>query len=65
MFVAYTGYGRIATMGEEVRDPRRVIPQAILATTAIAAILYAAVGFAAIGAGTDGDAAMEHGLAAL
>src|SRR5690606_12085049 len=32
MFVAYTGYGRIATMGEEVRDPRRVIPRAIIAT---------------------------------
>jgi APA family basic amino acid/polyamine antiporter len=23
MFVAYTGYGRIATLGEEVRDPRK------------------------------------------
>ncbi len=50
MFVAYTGYGRIATMGEEVRDPRRVIPRAILAATAISAVLYAAVGFGAIGA---------------
>ncbi len=27
MFVAYTGYGRIATLGEEVRSPRTTIPR--------------------------------------
>ena len=32
MFVAYTGYGRIATLGEEVKNPKRFIPQAILLT---------------------------------
>jgi APA family basic amino acid/polyamine antiporter len=50
MFVAYTGYGRIATLGEEVRDPRRIIPRAILVALGISALLYLAVGFAAIGA---------------
>ncbi|MEQ9355400.1 hypothetical protein [Coleofasciculus chthonoplastes] len=30
MFVAYTGYGRIATLGEEVHHPRRTIPIAIM-----------------------------------
>jgi len=50
MFVAYTGYGRIATMGEEVRDPQRVIPRAIIAVMVVSAILYIAVGLAAIGA---------------
>src|SRR5690606_39927056 len=29
MFVAFAGYGRIATLGEEVRDPGRSIPRAI------------------------------------
>ena len=29
MFVAYTGYGRIATLGEEIREPQRNIPRAI------------------------------------
>jgi APA family basic amino acid/polyamine antiporter len=29
MFVAFTGYGRIATLGEEVVEPRRNIPRAI------------------------------------
>ncbi|MDZ7716425.1 MAG: APC family permease [Balneolaceae bacterium] len=30
MFVAYTGYGRIATLGEEVSEPRTTIPKAII-----------------------------------
>ncbi|MEQ8540748.1 MAG: hypothetical protein RIB93_25250 [Coleofasciculus sp. D1-CHI-01] len=29
MFVAYTGYGRIATLGEEVHQPQRTIPIAL------------------------------------
>ena len=32
MFVAYTGYGRIATLAEEVRSPARTIPLAIVVT---------------------------------
>ena len=43
LFVAYTGYGRIATLGEEVRDPARVIPRAVIITLLIAAFLYTAV----------------------
>jgi APA family basic amino acid/polyamine antiporter len=53
MFVAYTGYGRIATMGEEVREPRRVIPRAIIITLLLTMGLYmsvALVGVAAVGA---------------
>ena len=49
MFVAYTGYGRIATLGEEVRDPRRTIPRAIVITLVVSATLYAAVGLVAVG----------------
>lgn len=43
LFVAYTGYGRIATLGEEVKDPARVIPRAVMVTLAIAAVLYMAI----------------------
>lgn len=50
MFVAYTGYGRIATPGEEVREPRRVIPRAIIATMLMMMGLYVAVAAVAIGA---------------
>ena len=43
MFVAYTGYGRIATLGEEVREPRRTIPLAIIVTLVLTALLYLGV----------------------
>ncbi|HVR33784.1 MAG TPA: APC family permease [Acidimicrobiia bacterium] len=46
LFVAYTGYGRIATLGEEVRDPSRTIPRAVIVTLAVTAVLYTAVGWA-------------------
>ncbi|HEU4422604.1 MAG TPA: APC family permease [Pilimelia sp.] len=44
LFFAFAGYARIATMGEEVRDPRRTIPRAIVTALAIALVVYAAVG---------------------
>lgn len=43
LFVAYTGYGRIATLGEEVKDPARTIPRAVLVTLAAAMLLYLGV----------------------
>lgn len=57
MFVAFTGYGRIATLGEEVREPRRTIPRAIVVTLAITAALYIAVGVIAVGAAGAGQLA--------
>jgi basic amino acid/polyamine antiporter, APA family len=50
MFVAYTGYGRIATLGEEVREPRRTIPRAIVITLVVSMLLYLAVGLVAVSA---------------
>jgi APA family basic amino acid/polyamine antiporter len=49
MFVAYTGYGRIATMSEEVRDPRQTIPQATIVALASTMLLYATVAIVAVG----------------
>ena len=43
MFVAYTRYGRIATLGEEVREPRRTIPIAIILTLGLSTLLYLGV----------------------
>lgn len=57
MFVAYTGYGRIATLGEEVREPRRTIPRAIITTLGITMLLYlgvVVVGIGSVGAETLG-----------
>lgn len=42
-FVAFTGYGRVATLGEEVKNPRRTIPVAVIVTLLACVILYAAV----------------------
>ena len=50
MFVAYTGYGRIATLGEEVTEPTRTIPRAIVATLGATMLLYVAVVAVAVGA---------------
>jgi basic amino acid/polyamine antiporter, APA family len=50
LFFAYTGYARIATLGEEVREPRTTIPRAIIITMAFSVLLYAAVAIASIGA---------------
>ncbi|MCS6814754.1 MAG: APC family permease [Cyanobacteria bacterium] len=48
MFVAYTGYGRIATLGEEVVEPRRIIPRAIVITMLITLVLYVAVALVSV-----------------
>ena len=50
MFVAYTGYGRIATLGEEIRDPQRSIPKAIVVTLLATMLIYAAVACVAVAA---------------
>lgn len=50
LFFAYTGYARIATLGGEVRAPRRTIPRAIVITIAGAVLLYGAVALVAAGA---------------
>jgi APA family basic amino acid/polyamine antiporter len=48
MFVAYTGYGRVATLGEEIREPRRNIPMAIIGGLLMAMLLYVAVAFVGV-----------------
>jgi APA family basic amino acid/polyamine antiporter len=54
MFVAYTGYGRIATLGEEVRRPAVTIPRAVVVTLIVAMVVYAATATVAVGvAGAD------------
>lgn len=50
LFFAFAGYARIATLGEEVRDPRRTIPRAILAALGIAVVVYALVGWTLVAA---------------
>jgi APA family basic amino acid/polyamine antiporter len=49
LFFAFAGYARIATMGEEVKDPVRVIPRAILTALGITLAVYAVVGVTVLG----------------
>src|SRR4051794_19389840 len=48
LFFAFAGYARIATLGEEVRDPARTIPRAISTALAITVAVYALVAVAAL-----------------
>ena len=64
LFFAFAGYARIATLGEEVRDPRRTIPRAIPLALGITVAIYAIVGAAALLAvGPDALAASATPLA--
>ncbi len=48
LFFAFAGYARIATMGEEVRDPQRTIPKAIPIALGIVVAIYLVIGVAAL-----------------
>ncbi|MFM9703827.1 MULTISPECIES: APC family permease [Streptomyces] len=48
LFFAFAGYARIATLGEEVRDPARTIPRAIPLALGIALAVYVGVAVAVL-----------------
>jgi len=49
LFFAYTGYSRIATLVEEVHNPRYTIPRATVGALGTATILYILVALTALG----------------
>ncbi|MEE1617886.1 APC family permease [Brachybacterium sp. J153] len=57
MFFAFAGYARVATLGEEVVDPRRTIPRAILVALAAVCALYLALSIVLVLVGLDPDGA--------
>ncbi|MEJ1155934.1 APC family permease [Microbacterium marmarense] len=64
LFFAFAGYARIATMGEEVRDPSRTIPRAILIAFTLALVVYFVVATAVLSTlGPEGTAASTAPLA--
>ncbi|MBB1253281.1 amino acid permease [Streptomyces sp. OF3] len=48
LFFAFAGYARIATLGEEVRDPARTIPRAVPIALGVTLVVYAAVAVAVL-----------------
>ncbi|WP_435822237.1 APC family permease [Actinacidiphila alni] len=46
LFFAFAGYARIATLGEEVKDPARTIPRAVPIALGVTLVVYAAVALA-------------------
>lgn len=49
LFFAFTGYARITTLAEEVKEPKTTIPKAIIITIVTAVILYGLVSVTAVG----------------
>jgi APA family basic amino acid/polyamine antiporter len=48
LFFAFAGYARMATLGEEVRHPRRSLPRAIVIALGLALVIYAVIGWLCI-----------------
>ena len=65
LFFAFAGYARIATMGEEVRDPERTIPRAIQIALGLTVAVYGVIAVTLLSVlGPEGVAAPPTPLAA-
>ena len=65
LFFAFAGYARVATLGEEVANPRRTIPRAIVTALGLVVVIYAVVAVTILSAlGPAGVAATPAPLAA-
>ena len=65
LFFAYTGYSRVATLGEEVKEPEKTIPRAILAALGLSAGLYLGTLLIALGSAGAGRLATSNAPLAL
>lgn len=48
LFVAFAGYARITVLGEEVRDPARTIPRAMVMSFVVVIVVYAVLALAVL-----------------
>jgi APA family basic amino acid/polyamine antiporter len=66
IFFTYIGLDAVSTAGEEVKDPGRTIPRAIVGALVIVTSFYCVVALAALGAQSAGEFdGQEAGLAAI
>jgi APA family basic amino acid/polyamine antiporter len=61
VFFSYVGFDTVATASEEVRNPRRTIPLALLLTLGAVTVLYILVSLAAVGAQPTGRFGAQAG----
>ncbi|KUF16598.1 amino acid permease [Streptomyces silvensis] len=64
-FFSFIGFDAVTTAGEEVREPRRNIPLAILICIGVVTLLYVAVALAAVGALGAGEVAARPAALSL
>jgi APA family basic amino acid/polyamine antiporter len=63
IFFAYGGFARVSVVAEEIKDPKRNVPRALLLSLGISMLIYVLVGFVAVGLlGAGGLAASESPL---
>lgn len=65
IFVAFAGYARITVLGEEVRNPSRVIPTAVALSFVVVTIVYTVVAFVVWIAASEGIAIAPAALAGI
>ena len=63
VFVAFAGYARVTVVGEEVRNPARVIPRAVAISFVTVGALYVVVALTVVNAATRGVAIGPAALA--
>lgn len=49
LFFAYVGFDAVSTLAQDVRDPQRTVPRALLASVGVTTLLYALVGLVITG----------------
>lgn len=49
LFFAYVGFDAVSTLAQDVRNPQRTVPQALLASVGVTTLLYALVGIVITG----------------
>jgi APA family basic amino acid/polyamine antiporter len=65
IFVAFAGYARITVLGEEVRNPSRVIPTAVALSFVVVTIVYTVIAFVVWIAASEGIAIAPAALAGI
>jgi len=62
IFFAFAGYARVATLGDEVRDPKKNIPRAIVISLSIVLALYLLITVVVVGVLNPGNESMPSAV---